>query len=570
MKRKISLVSSILVLAGCKTLLDDSDKSKTKVFPTDQLLNFTIDPTIKCDTASVGNSVELKHPQTGEPLKLEYKNSDQIDYLNPDWEKRIPMTSDFFSTKNMAGYTPDEMKATVIDIRNVNGKPSYHYFSNGTALQTVQNLSATKFMGASFSVHRLRQQSKGKIGADVRYNSRVLASDFDIIGNKSDNNYAAAVKMIGGSKHADNMLENWMLAGKRDASVSGSGLDTFGGTWGAGSDYCKGFDYPAKKVKDLVTGEEMELAKQERSSGNWTHISGLTFAEWLKRIAVNYRDPQTMPKMIDYNVNRKDLASVEARKKAKPSLTKRDLQLLMYGTAAYSDKEFKDRGLMGSDCGGSLGATYSMHEGTPRGGMMWDGLRDWPHNAGGVDRLNKLFGKKWRTLGKGGSSDESQREAVSGYICLPKIVKKGKVVFPGRELVIHMHFKNRHRPGHNFTHVHNAAKAVIDQMVPGLVSGGKLHEIGQGKLAKGTIFDGTTPVVTDSDEETVAQERTCAISFPKQFFSSLPIWKTKNPLRTQVGQYSNGDEVKILGQDGNILQTPKGFINATYTKDCRG
>ena len=560
MKRKISWIASILVLTGCKTLFNDSGNSQEKIFPTDQPLSFTINPTIKCDTASVGNTIELKHPQTGEPLKLEYMNSDQIDYLNPDWEKRIPMTNDFFSTKNMAGYNPDEMKATVIDIRNVNGKPSYHYFSNGTALQTVENLSATKFMGASFSVHKLRHQSKGEMGADVRYNSRVLVSDFDVIGKKSDNNYAAAVKMIGGSKHADKMLENWMLAGKRDPSVSGSAVDYFGGTWGAGSDYCgPAYDYPARKVTNLKNGKEMELDEQEASFGNWTHISGLTFAEWLKRIAVNYRDPQTLPKMIDYNVDRKDLASVEERKKAKPSLTKEDLRFLMYGTAAYSDQEFKDRGLMDSDCGGPLGGSFSMHEGTPRGGMMWDGLRDWPHNAGGVERLNKLFGKKWRTLGKGGSSDKSQREAVSGYICLPKIVKKGKVVFPGREMVIHMHFTNKSREGHNFTHVHTAAKAIIDQMVPGLVSGGELQEIGHGKLAEGTI----------SDDEIEIKEKFCKISYPEQYFSSLPIWKTKNPFRTQVGQYHNGDDVQILDQDGNSWNTPKGFIHGGYTKDCR-
>ena len=149
----------------------------------------------------------------------------------------------------------------------------------------------------------------------------------------------------------------------------------------------------------------------------------------MKRIAVNYRDVDTLPKLVDYEVSRGALASKQARLAAKPSLTKRDLKLLMYGTAAYSEKEFKDRGLTGSDCGGPVGGSFSMKNGQPRGGMMWDGLRDWPHNVGGVKRLDDLFGKRWRTLGKGGSSGATNKEAVIGYICLPKIVKKGKLIF---------------------------------------------------------------------------------------------------------------------------------------------
>ena len=39
----------------------------------------------------------------------------------------------------------------------------------------------------------------------------------------------------------------------------------------------------------------------------------------------------------------------------------------MHGTAAYSDKEFKDRGLTGSDCGGPLGGSFSTFNVYPPG-----------------------------------------------------------------------------------------------------------------------------------------------------------------------------------------------------------
>ena len=481
----------------------------------------------------------------------------------------------------MGGYTPDEMKATVIDIRNVGGKPAYHYFSNDTAFQTVQNLSATKFMGASFSVHKLRNISQGRVGADVRYNSRVLASDFDVIGKQSDNNYAAAVKVIGGNFHADKMIANWLLAGKRDPKVTGSAIDYFGGTWGAHGDYCgPSYNYPPTEVESLTGKGKVTLPPSKSSFGNWTHISGLTFAEWMKRIAVNYRDVDTLPKLVDYEVSRGTLASKQARIAAKPSLTKRDLKLLMYGTAAYSEKEFKDRGLTGSDCGGPVGGSFSMKNGQPRGGMMWDGLRDWPHNVGGVKRLDELFGKRWRTLGKGGSSGATNKEAVIGYICLPKIEKKGKLIFPGREMILHLHFKNRTRPGHNFTHVHKAAKSIIDQMVPGINGTGALGEIGGGVMSASLPVSQNSDSNTEDSEELdpVDQEekpktinvtkKYCNVYLPPNTLSSLQIWRNKNPFRNQVGSLRNNQRVEILSQDGNSWEISGGYIHGGYTQGC--
>ena len=133
----------------------------------------------------------------------------------------------------------------------------------------------------------------------------------------------------------------------------------------------------------------------------------------------------------------------------------------------------------GLDCKKSPSENYTHHKGQPRGGMMWDGLRDWPQNAGGVERLNQLFGHKWRTLGKAGSSYFHKKESAIGYLCLPHITQNGITKFSGRELIIHLHFTNfKNRPGQHYNHVHNAANAVIHQMVPGLVTGDELTEIG--------------------------------------------------------------------------------------------
>ena len=512
MKLFFSTFIIYLAVTSCKPLHNEEKDSGLKAFPKSHPLPYNVLPVTSCDTAPVSDVITMRHPSNNKNIVLRYTNSTIVDYLTPDWENRIQRTDDFFTEKNLNGYDSDELKLTVIDIRNVNGRPHYHYFSNGTTMQTLQNMSATKFMGASFSVHRIRQLSKGRIGADVRYNSRVLASDLDIIGNVSENRYAAAVKTLGGNAHAEFMIENWMLAGYRDPSITGSKVDYFGGSWGARSDFCgESVPFPTKYVTDLTTGEKLNLPEVcpkevnpkkpyncasyincdcRGKYRNWNHLSGLTFAEWMKRIAVNYRDPVTLPKLIDYKVSRYALPSKRARQTATPSLTKRDIEILMYGTTAYSPEEFKRRSLDKSDCGGKLGPTYSDYRGKKRGGMMWDGLRDWPHNAGGVDRLHELFNDRWRMLGKAGSGqvgiqqgEEKKNfkvEAVIGYICLPKIVKKGSPIFPGKELVVHLHFTNKkNRPGYSYTHIHKAAKAVFDQMVPGLNSNGVLREMGQ-------------------------------------------------------------------------------------------
>lgn len=549
-----------LVFSNCKSLKKDSE---VRAYPADQPLSFSISPTISCDIAPTSKTIRLNHPVTGKALKLTYKNSNEIDYLKPGWEERITKTSDFFSAINLGGYNSDEMKATVIDIRNVRGRPHYHYFSNGTSMQTVQNLSATKFMGASFSIHRIRQLSDGQIGADIRYNTRVLASDLDVIGKQSDNQYAASVKTIGGNLHAEHMMENWLLAGYRDPSVTGSNIDYFGGSWGARADFCgESQPFPPQRVKDLNSSTELTLPQDRGSYRNWNHVSGLTFTEWMKRIAINFRDPVTLPKMINYKTSRSKLASYNDRLRAKPSLTKRDIQLLMYGSSAYSKQEFNKRGLNGEDCGGQLGRHFSQHEGKPRGGMMWDGLRDWPQNAGGVKRLDSLFGDRWRTLGKGGSSFADNKEAVIGYLCLPKIKKRGKVVFPGRELVVHIYYENKHkRPGNNYTHVHRAAKTIIEQMVPGLVSGGKLKKIGKGDIS---VIDN----VEKKRDEAISMSIFCEVQLPPSL-GELDIWEQKNPYRGNVGSYKNGEKIEIISQSGNATQTPDGFINGSYIKKCR-
>ncbi|MCA2960283.1 MAG: hypothetical protein IOD12_08520 [Silvanigrellales bacterium] len=452
----------VVVSAGCVSRGFNAKESARVAAPADQPISFKIKPTTQCSTGDVGAELNMTHPVTGKPLKVVYKSSDDINYLSKGWESRIPITADFFSSKNLGGYDSSEIKVTVIDVRNVNGKPHYHYFSNGTHMETKQNWSATKFMGASYSIHNIRVQTKGAVGADIRYNGRVLASDLDIIGQESNNNYAGTVKSLGGHKNADQMLENWLLAGKRTpVDGNSTSLDTFGSNWGPPSEPC-GASLPPTSVTDLTTGKSTSLNVDNTRLSSSNNISGLTFAEWMKRIAVNERDPDTMPKLWDYTKGAPTAAQARA---AKSSLTKRDLEILMYGSAAYSDAEFRSRGLTGSDCARSLGSNYSESGGQPRGGMMWDGLRDWPHNAGGTTTLTKVFGDGWRTLGKGGSGDND--ESVIGAMCFP-----GTSSFKGRELIVYLHFRNTNgRSAPKYKHMHKVAQAVFDVMIPGLRAG---------------------------------------------------------------------------------------------------
>lgn len=475
-----ALIGGVLLSAACKnTEIQDEETSSVREFPSDKQIDFRITPSISCDTEDLGDKmVSVIDPKSGQTVKLEYKSSEDVDYLQKGWEDRIGASWNFFDQQSL-GYPSNVMHMTVVDIRNVGGKPHYHYYSNGTYNQVNQNLSATKFIGASMSVHRLRQESGGKIGADVRFNTRVLASDLDIIGQASDNSYAAGVKNIGGHQNADMMLERWLVAGPRKTRGGANTLDTFNENWGAAKDYC-GKSFPANQFESLDGNVSLTInrpadERNYRADAGYTgnFISGLTFVEWMKRLGVNFRDPDTMPKLFDY---RASVPNPTTLKSLPSSLNKRDLEILLYGTAAYNDQEFLARKLDGSDCGGPISAKYnSFPTGSklPRGGMMWDGLRDWPHKAGGSKNLTNLFGNNWRILGKGGSSGKSGREAVIGYMCFPKIVKQGKTVFPGRELAVYLHFSNGDKKysGHNYTHVHNAAGKVFDTFVPGLKEG---------------------------------------------------------------------------------------------------
>jgi hypothetical protein len=472
-------VGLLTVGAGCVKQEPVADTQA----PPDQPFNFTIKPTTMCETADVGSTLTMTHPLTGKPLTVQYKSSDDVDYSTKGWESRIPMTKDFFGAKNLGGYDSSEFKITVIDVRNVNGKPHYHYFSNGTQEQTMQNWSSTKFMGASFGIHNVREQSGGATGADIKLNGRVLASDLDIVGNVSDNNYAGSIKWLGGHKHADMMLENWMRGGKR-ADVDGSaGLDTFGGAWGPISEPCGG-NLPPSSVVDNVTGKSVPLSVDSNRISSGNHISGLSFTEWMKRMAVNERDNNTMPKLWNYMKGAPTASQIRGLSN---SLTKRDLEILFYGTAAYSDKEFTARGLSKGDCGGTLGGNYSQSGGKPRGGMMWDGMRDWPQNAGGSANLTKLFGDRWRTLGKGGSGGTD--EAAIGWMCFPKTAN-----FAGRELIVYVHYRsNKGRSLPKYSHMHKASAAMFDVMVPGLRSGAPKE---MGKFSGGSSIVTPTPIPT--------------------------------------------------------------------------
>ena len=326
------------VAVGCVSRKFNQRQSSRPASPPDQPLTFKVEPLTRCETADVAAELDLAHPTTGKPLKVVYKSSADINYLEKGWESRIPVTADFFDATNTGGYNSDELKVTIVDVRNVGGKPHYAYFSNGTHLETKQNWSSTKFMGASFGIHNVRVQSSGEMGADIRHNGRVLASDLDVIGQASDNKYAVAVKMLGGHRHADLMLENWLLAGKRTPSDSNpTTLDTFGGPWGETVGPC-GESLPLTEVTDISSGKAAALSIDTDELSKRNLISGLTFAEWMKRIAVNERDPDTMPKMWDYSKGAPTPAQARA---AKNSLSKRDLEILLYGSAAYTEVNFK-------------------------------------------------------------------------------------------------------------------------------------------------------------------------------------------------------------------------------------
>jgi hypothetical protein len=360
---------------------------------------------------------------------IEYFSSDEIGYESDEWYRpNAPWISPEGLDSSLLGAPgipgPDRdfaadvdanIRVSVIDVRNVAGKLSYHYFSNETGNSRIENWSSTKALMMLQAGQTLRTESGGTHGllstvyggtdgemvdeGDPR--GEYIGTHISEVARSSDNGTAAWLKSITGSSGSTNFVRNWIDTRADFGSLHGESPRDLGNRF---------------KADDKGPEFKISRAGSFTSSGNNT-LMPIAMAEFWKRLAVNAKDPTTWLKKANYAgpvVN-----GAAARKAAffNPqmpfALKDEDLKVLQYG---YINSKLPG-GLL-------LGATQHP---------------DFIGAFGGKSKLDALTGGKWRVFGKTGSGEATRSEgdrteaAFGGFVCIPAnparaTLKEGRLV----------------------------------------------------------------------------------------------------------------------------------------------
>lgn len=370
-----------------------------------------------CATKHTASSRSWKDPITGKQESRIYRKSDDVDYLSNGWENRVA-SSYTYLTPAHTGESPERLRMIIVDVRTVDGVPHYHYYGNATPqipthVRALEPWSSSKVYGVAMAFHRLRFESNGRVGGNSVINGGTrIDEDMDVLNDVSSNLLAGFYKALAGRRLATAMIKNWV---KRPG-------ETFGGFYGD-STFATNQTFTFRAPDGF--SRAFTLRNDEFTSNS---LSPLTLVEMIKRLGVGFKDAQLLPKMVDYAAN----PSAETIKQAAVSLKPEDLDTLFYGT--YRN------GL---------------------GGMMYDGLRDIPHNMGGSQNLDNLTGGRWRAFGKGGSGFSTSRnkdeESTGDWVCVP-----GQNGSEGLEFAIYAHIEGPNK----VARLHAAIKKATQSLFP--------------------------------------------------------------------------------------------------------
>lgn len=302
----------------------------------------------------------------------------------------------------LKGIVPPSLRATLVLIRRVNGDPVYKYLSNGTSQIAFQPWSSTKWMAAANGGANLRRQSSGKVGLTAATHGGLPLGDlitnienYDTSHGFTSNGLARYFHDIGGRDRANALIHGAWL----DRPES----ESFGGNYGMPAP-ALGYSFRGPD------GAQVSIAP-DATSGIANHLSTLTMAEFLKRLAVNRDDPATRM----------------------PWLEDEDLQTLFYG------------------------ATQSRNYAGRLGGMSADEAI-YIQSAVDIAKVEQRSHGHWRIFSKLGFGNGEFVD--NGYACFPVLDAAGHPVpdqgrefvlsvqlatgansWPGRDALLESHFK---------------------------------------------------------------------------------------------------------------------------------
>lgn len=380
--------------------------------------------TLTCDTQNKSTNTSFVDG-FGKLQTIKYASSTEIDYFKPGWIDRIPKTVDVFDFKNLERY----ISYVVIDVRNVNNEPRYHYFTNGRSLKLLENWSTTKTLAVVSAIQRIRLRTNLAVGANSIVNgSNGRKSTFSAINNlihlHSDNAAAVTMKQIAHPNNAENFANNWILPPVRETFSSG-----YGATASIPAPY---------RINDLENPSD-SVVLDSMATHNSNSLSPMLLAESMKRIGVNRRDEILMPRFFNYSTG--TITSQEQASKLAPAIKDEDLEILFYGSK-NSDAEW----------------TGMTNEGFGLSGYLLPAL-------GGKENADAKTSGRWRVFSKTGTGTSATRGVTEGsylaHVCLPEFDG-------GREFTMYFHITDIEGTGETTqTSRAKAAKQMIETLIPG-------------------------------------------------------------------------------------------------------
>ena len=285
-------------------------------------------------------------------------------------------------TQSLKSLLGEEVAATVILIRRVDGVPYYRYLSNGRHSDVLELWSSSKFLGILNASENIRYSSDGKVGLDSVVDNIPVGDLVTIVHNYDERNYTSNGLMswfhdVGGRDFANQILhERWL---KRPAT------EQYGANYGAKSEGI-GFEF-----KNSVSEVKVKPILSWLPSND---LSTLTLAEALKRVVMYRENPETH---LEFS-------------------TWEDMKVLLYGAeeSIWYDKQ------------------------TPQG--MESDISIYMQKALDIHAVEAASQGQWRIFSKLGLGFSRGGEIVhTDYACFPSFVDGESQVDRGVELVVSIH-----------------------------------------------------------------------------------------------------------------------------------
>ncbi|NRA66941.1 MAG: hypothetical protein HRU19_20805 [Pseudobacteriovorax sp.] len=454
------VTASAFVALSCG--VDQNDESENKVVVgSDRVPATWKNRSIRCDIPNKSKNRRFTEGRLA-GREITYKSSLEVDYDSNNWPNEVAASWNALSFINS-----NDVKLAVIDIRNVDGVPHYHYFSNGTWNSQNQNWSSTKFLGQLGALHKIRLASNGRMGTDTYINddrigigSRRFTYHSYRLHHDSWNTAGGLFKHIsgltpinGGEYNATSFVRGWLS--RPNALFNGYyGYSSYDGLY----ILRKGSSSSSDTVRLTVpTGGAVARSRNL--------LSPLTLAESWKRIGVNFRDDALMPKGIPginswtsyaYSGNSGNAYRPFNDSSWTTAITPKDVEELFYGSTSSSV-----------------------------GGALHDiGIRTRFTSAfGGHVRLDSATNGKWRIFGKTGSGNNDR--AYGAYFCLPEY--KG-----GREFAVFLVSKR------GTAVASDAIRKIMDSFAPGIRTGSPRPGPDPDQTEPVDPIDPVDPICTDA------------------------------------------------------------------------